>query len=174
MLEAGAAIDETNVDGETVLMQHATVMDSDLFTWLLKYPQNLDLRDKKQGESALYRTIESGAYPAAVLLVKSGVQLNAGYREGRCNSNEEVLEPALLRLARASGLSGVDPVVYQQQTLELFTLMLEKGADPRAGHQCKGDNLEVTRFWLKQRKRDDMLQVLQRYFPEEAGATPSA
>ncbi|TVT81759.1 ankyrin repeat domain-containing protein [Pseudomonas sp. H3(2019)] len=174
LLEAGAAIDETNVDGETVLMQHATVMDSDLFTWLLKYPQNLDLRDKKQGESALYRTIESGAYPAAVLLVKSEVQLNAGYREGRCNSNEEVLEPALLRLARASGSSGIDPVVYQQQTLELFTLMLEKGADPRAGHQCKGDNLEVTRFWLKQRKRDDMLQVLQRYFPEEAGATPSA
>ena len=174
LLEAGAAIDETDVNGETVLMQHATIMDSDLFTWLLKYPQNLDLREKKQGRSALYLTIENGAYPAAVLLINSGVQLNVGYRESTCNGNEEVLEPALLRLARRDLSSGMDPVAYQQQTLDLFTLMLEKGADPHAGHQCKGDNLAVMRFWLKQRKREDMLQVLQQYFPEEAGSAPSA
>ncbi|MBD9608795.1 ankyrin repeat protein [Pseudomonas sp. PvR086] len=174
LLEAGAAIDETDLNGETVLMQHATIMDSDLFTWLLKYPQNLDLREKKEGRSALYLTIESGAYPAAARLINSGAQLDVGYREGTCNSNEEVLEPALLRLARRDLSSGMDPVAYQQQTLDLFTLMLEKGADPRAGHQCKGDNLAVMRFWLKQRKREDMLQVLQRYFPEEAGSIPSA
>ena len=100
--------------------------------------------------------------------------MDVGYREGTCNSNEEVLEPALLRLARRDLSSGMDPVAYQQQTLDLFTLMLEKGADPRAGHQCKGDNLAVMRFWLKQRKREDMMQVLQRYFPEEAGSIPSA
>ena len=162
LLNAGAAIDEPDARGETLLMQRTSGKDDELFNWLLKHPQNLDRRQSKEQRTALYEAIYRNNYSAAKRLVEAGAQLNLVYPAGRCHERDR-LDSVLYLLASQAPRGDMDREIDHQQVLELFTLMLEKGADPTLGEPCTDDAYSALRKMLEQRQRPDWLEVLDRH-----------
>ncbi|MFP3548621.1 hypothetical protein SB748_35120, partial [Rhizobium sp. SIMBA_035] len=81
--------------GVTPLMQMAENKRSlQGFSWLLQYPQNLDLRNKNDGETALYRAFSGNNYVAMKQLIAAGANLNLSYGGAVCN-NQPVGESLL-------------------------------------------------------------------------------
>ncbi|WP_426233586.1 ankyrin repeat domain-containing protein [Pseudomonas sp. TWP3-2] len=165
LLAAGAAIDEPDASGQTLLMQRASVKDSAAFNWLLNYPQDLDRREDREQKTALYEAIYRNNYPAAKRLVEAGAKLNLVYPRGRCTEGDRT-QSALFLLASQAPREELGLALNQQQTLELFTLMLDKGADPTLGRECSADAYSELRKVIGQRQRPDLLEALERHAPE--------
>ncbi|MDP9527803.1 ankyrin repeat domain-containing protein [Pseudomonas protegens] len=165
LIEAGVAIDEPDSQGVTPLMQMAENQRSlQGLSWLLQYPQNLDLRTARDGETALYRAFSGSNYQAARQLIAAGANLNLSYGRGTCY-NQPVGESLLTLVADKTAADAKAPYVSQQDTLALFTLLLEKGADPNVGQHCEKKGYTLLLEAIARKKREDMLQVLQRYVP---------
>jgi ankyrin repeat protein len=165
LIEAGVAIDEPDSQGVTPLMQMAENKRSlQGFSWLLQYPQNLDLRNKDDGETALYRAFSGNNYVAMKQLIAAGANLNLSYGRGTCY-NQPVGESLLTLVADKTSADAQSPSVSQQDTLELFTLLLEKGADPTVGQHCEKKGYALLLEAIARKKREDMLKVLQHYVP---------
>ncbi|WP_053160488.1 ankyrin repeat domain-containing protein [Pseudomonas protegens] len=165
LIEAGVAIDEPDSQGVTPLMQMAENKRSlQGFSWLLQYPQNLDLRNKNDGETALYRAFSGNNYVAMKQLIAAGANLNLSYGRAVCN-NQPVGESLLTLVADKTSADAQSPSVSQQDTLEMFTLLLEKGADPNVGQHCEKKGYAILLEAIARKKREDMLKVLQRYAP---------
>lgn len=165
LLQAGVAIDEQDYRGRTPLMQLAE-QERNLkgFTWLLQHPQNLDLRTAKDQETALYRAFWGNNYPAMKLLINARANLNLSYGGGTCY-NQPMGQSLLTLLADKISADDTSRVVSQQDTLEVFTLLLEKGADPNVGQRCEKKGYALLLEAIARKKREDMLQVLQRFVP---------
>ncbi|MGC5701768.1 ankyrin repeat domain-containing protein [Pseudomonas sp. NFXW11] len=165
LIEAGVAIDEPDSQGVTPLMLMAEQKRSlQGFTWLLQYPQNLDLRSKDDGETALYRAYSGNNYVAMKQLIEAGANLNLSYGRGICY-NQQVGESLLTLVADKTSADAPSPSVSLQDTLDLFTLLLEKGADPNVGQHCEKKGYAILLEAIARRKREDMLKVLQRFVP---------
>ncbi|PYY86468.1 ankyrin repeat domain-containing protein [Pseudomonas sp. TKO26] len=165
LIESGVAVDEPDSQGVTPLMQMAENKRSlQGFSWLLKYPQNLDLRTARDGETALYQAFSGSNYEAVQQLIAAGANLNLSYGRGTCY-NQPVGESLLTLVADKTAADAKAPYVSQQDTLALFTLLLEKGADPTVGQHCEKKGYTLLLEAIARNKREDMLQVLQRYVP---------
>lgn len=162
LLSVGAAIDEPDATGETLLMQRISPRDDALFDWLFQHPQNLDRRQNKEQRTALYEAIYRNNYSAAKRLVEAGAHLNLLYPAGRCYERDR-MDSALYLLASESPASDTDKERGETQMLGLFILMLVKGANPTLGNACSGDAYGKLREVLKQRNRQDWLDVLDRH-----------
>ncbi len=165
LLQAGVAIDEPNSRGQTPLMKLAE-QERNLqgFTWLLQHPQNLDLRTVDDGETALYRAFWGNNYPAMKLLIEAGADLNLSYGRGTCG-NEPMGQSLLMLVADKISPDQHSPIVSMQDTLDMFTLLLEKGADPNVGQRCEKKGRTLLLEIIARKKRDDMLKVLQGFAP---------
>ncbi|WP_434481479.1 ankyrin repeat domain-containing protein [Pseudomonas protegens] len=165
LIDAGVALDEPDSQGQTPLMQMAENKRSlQGFTWLLQHPQNLDRRRTDNGETALYRAFSGNNYEAVRQLIAAGANLNLSYGRGTCY-NQPVGESLLTLVADKTSADDKAPYVSQQDTLELFTLLLEKGADPNIGQHCEKKGYALLLEAIARNKREDMLRVLQRYVP---------
>lgn len=165
LIEAGVAIDEPDSQGQTPLMQMAENKRSlQGFSWLMQYPQNLDLRKTSDGETALYRAFSGNNYVAMKQLIEAGANLNLSYGRGTCY-NQPVGESLLTLVADKTSADDKSPYVSQQDTLELFSLLLEKGADPNVGQHCEKKGYALLLEAIARKKREDMLKVLQRFVP---------
>ncbi|BCT36359.1 ankyrin repeat domain-containing protein [Pseudomonas protegens] len=165
LIDAGVALDEPDSQGQTPLMQMAENKRSlQGFTWLLQHPQNLDRRRTDNGETALYRAFSGNNYEAVRQLIAAGANLNLSYGRGTCY-NQPVGESLLTLVADKTSADAQSPYVSQQDTLELFTLLLEKGADPNVGQHCEKKGYALLLEAIARNKREDMLRVLQRYVP---------
>ncbi|WP_371826185.1 ankyrin repeat domain-containing protein [Pseudomonas sp. LPH60] len=165
LIDAGVALDEPDSQGQTPLMQMAENKRSlQGFTWLLQHPQNLDRRRTDNGETALYRAFSGNNYEAVRQLIAAGANLNLSYGRGTCY-NQPVGESLLTLVADKTSADDKAPYVSQQDTLELFTLLLEKGADPNVGQHCEKKGYALLLEAIARNKREDMLRVLQRYVP---------
>ena len=163
LLQAGVAIDEQNSRGRTPLIQLAEQTRSlQGFTWLLQYPQNLDLRTVDDQETALYRAFWGNNYPGMRLLINAGANLNLSYGRGTC-FNQPIGQSLLMLVANKTGADEKAPFISQQDTLDMFTLLLEKGADPNVGRDCEKNGRALLLEILARKKREDMLKVLQPY-----------
>ncbi|MDP9503567.1 ankyrin repeat domain-containing protein [Pseudomonas protegens] len=165
LIEAGVAVDEPDSQGQTPLMQMAENKRSlQGFTWLLQHPQNLDRRRTDDGETALYRAFSGNNYEAVRQLIAAGANLNLSYGRGTCY-NQPVGESLLTLVADKTSADDKAPYVSQRDTLDLFTLLLEKGADPNVGQRCEKKGYALLLEAIARKKREDMLKVLQRYVP---------
>ena len=165
LIEAGVALDEPDSQGVTPLMQMAENKRSlQGFTWLLQHPQNLDRRTTADGETALYRAFSGNNQVAMRQLIEAGANLNLSYGRGTCY-NQPVGESLLTLVADKTSADAQSPSVSQQDTLELFALLLEKGADPTVGQHCEKKGYTLLLEAIARNKREDMLKVLQRYVP---------
>ncbi|AZD11426.1 hypothetical protein C4K26_6068 [Pseudomonas chlororaphis] len=164
LLAAGVAIDEQNSRGYTPLMQLAEQKRNlEGFTWLLQHPQNLELRTVDDNETALYRAFWGNNYTAMRQLIEAGANLNLNYGRGTCSNREPGGQNLLTFVADKTSADDKSPTVSQQETLDMFTLLLEKGADPNAGQRCEKNGRTLLLGILARKKREDMLQVLQRF-----------
>ncbi|NMY67870.1 ankyrin repeat domain-containing protein [Pseudomonas sp. WS 5414] len=165
LIEAGVAVDEPDSQGQTPLMQMAENKRSlQGFTWLLQHPQNLDRRRTDDGETALYRAFSGNNYEAVRQLIAAGANLNLSYGRGTCY-NQPVGESLLTLVADKTSADDKAPYVSQRDTLDLFTLLLEKGADPNVGQHCEKKGYALLLEAIARKKREDMLKVLQRFVP---------
>ncbi|MDC7818020.1 ankyrin repeat domain-containing protein [Pseudomonas sp. BLCC-B112] len=165
LIDAGVAVDEPDSQGQTPLMQMAENKRSlQGFTWLLQHPQNLDRRRTDDGETALYRAFSGNNYEAVRQLIAAGANLNLSYGRGTCY-NQPVGESLLTLVADKTSADDKAPYVSQRDTLDLFTLLLEKGADPNVGQHCEKKGYALLLEAIARKKREDMLKVLQRYAP---------
>ncbi|MCO7572347.1 ankyrin repeat domain-containing protein [Pseudomonas chlororaphis] len=165
LIEAGVAVDEPDSQGQTPLMQMAENKRSlQGFTWLLQHPQNLDRRRTDDGETALYRAFSGNNYEAVRQLIAAGANLNLSYGRGTCY-NQPVGESLLTLVADKTSADDKAPYVSQRDTLDLFTLLLEKGADPTVGQHCEKKGYALLLEAIARKKREDMLKVLQRFVP---------
>ncbi|MDD1021162.1 ankyrin repeat domain-containing protein [Pseudomonas sp. TNT2022 ID1048] len=165
LIEAGVAVDEPDSQGQTPLMQMAENKRSlQGFTWLLQHPQNLDWRRTDDGETALYRAFSGNNYEAVRQLIAAGANLNLSYGRGTCY-NQPVGESLLTLVADKTSADDKAPYVSQRDTLDLFTLLLEKGADPNVGQHCEKKGYALLLEAIARKKREDMLKVLQRFVP---------
>jgi len=163
LLQAGVAIDEQNSQGKTPLMQMAEQKRSlQGFTWLLQHPQNLDLRTVDEGETALYRAFSGSNYVAMKQLIEAGANLNLSYGRGTCY-NQPIGKSLLTFVADKTSADEKAPYVSMQDTLDMFTLLLEKGADPHVGQHCEKKGYVLLLEVIARKKREDMLKVLQRF-----------
>ncbi|WIE50539.1 ankyrin repeat domain-containing protein [Pseudomonas sp. GM17] len=164
LLEAGVAVDEQNSRGYTPLMQLAEqTRNLEGFTWLLQHPQNLELRTVDDNETALYRAFWGNNYTAMRQLIEAGANLNLNYGRGTCSNQQPGGQSLLTFVADKTSADDKSPTVSQQETLDMFTLLLEKGADPNAGQRCEKNSRALLLGILTRKKREDMLQVLQRF-----------
>ncbi|MCP1481855.1 ankyrin repeat protein [Pseudomonas chlororaphis] len=164
LLEAGVAIDEQNSRGYTPLMQLAEQKRNlEGFTWLLQHPQNLELRTVDDNETALYRAFWGNNYAAMRQLIEAGANLNLSYGRGTCSNQQPGGQSLLTFVADKTSADDKSPTVSQQETLDMFTLLLEKGADPNAGQRCEKNGRALLLGILARKKREDMLQVLLRF-----------
>lgn len=164
LLEAGVAIDEQNSRGYTPLLQLAEQQRNlEGFTWLLQHPQNLELRTVNDNETALYRAFWGNNYTAMRQLIEAGANLNLNYGRGTCSNHQPGGQNLLTFVADKTSADDKSPTVSQQETLDMFTLLLEKGADPNAGQRCEKNGRTLLLDILARKKREDMLQVLQRF-----------
>ncbi|WP_339070437.1 ankyrin repeat domain-containing protein [Pseudomonas idahonensis] len=165
LIDAGVAVDEPDSQGQTPLMQMAENKRSlQGFTWLLQHPQNLDRRRTDDGETALYRAFSGNNYEAVRQLIAAGANLNLSYGRGTCY-NQPVGESLLTLVADKTSADDKAPYVSQRDTLDLFTLLLEKGADPNVGQHCEKKGYALLLEAIARKKREDMLKVLQRFVP---------
>ncbi|BAQ77798.1 putative uncharacterized protein [Pseudomonas sp. Os17] len=165
LLQAGAAIDEQDAQGGTVLQAMAKERDDiERFNWLLQHPQDLDKRSGPDGETALFLALKGGNYAAARELIKAGANLNLSYGRNAC-AGQPIRESLLMIVAEQGSPEVINPWVSQQQSLDMFTLLLEKGADPNLGRYCKNNGYTWLLEIMARRKRDDMLKVLQGFAP---------
>lgn len=163
LLDAGVAIDEQNRRGYTPLLQLAEQKRNlEGFTWLLQHPQNLELRTVDDGETALYRAFWGSNYAAMRLLIDAGANLNLSYGRGTCHE-QPMGQSLLMFVADKTSADDKAPFVSQQETLDMFTLLLEKGADPDVGQRCEKKGRALLLDIIARKKREDMLQVLQRF-----------
>jgi len=163
LLEAGVAIDEQNSRGYTPLLQLAEQQRNlEGFTWLLQHPQNLELRTVNDNETALYRAFWGNNYAAMRLLIDAGANLNLSYGRGTCH-DQPMGQSLLMFVADKTSADDKSPTVSQQETLDMFTLLLEKGADPDVGQRCEKKGRVLLLDIIARKKREDMLQVLQRF-----------
>ncbi|ROL73631.1 hypothetical protein BK634_02580 [Pseudomonas chlororaphis] len=170
LLDAGVAIDEQDSQGMTPLMILAEQQRNlEGFTWLLQHPQKLDLRTLNDGETALYRAFWGNNYAAMRLLIEAGADLNLSYGRGTCY-NEPLGQSLLMFVADKISPDQGAPIVSRQETLDMFTLLLEKGADPNVGQHCEKKGRALLLEIIARKKRDDMLQVLQRLAPQPAAS----
>lgn len=164
LLDAGVAIDEPTRRGKTPLMQLAEQpRNLEGFTWLLQHPQNLDLQTADDNETALYRAFWGNNYAAMRLLVEAGANLNLNYGRGTCSDKRPGGQNLLTFVADKTPADALSPSASQQETLDMFTLLLEKGANPDAGQRCEKNGRALLLKVLAQKKRADMLEVLQRF-----------
>ncbi|WP_439900169.1 ankyrin repeat domain-containing protein [Pseudomonas protegens] len=165
LLQAGAAIDEQDAQGGTALQAMAKERDDiERFNWLLQHPQDLDKRSGPDGETALFLALKGGNYAAARELIEAGANLNLSYGRGFC-AQQPVRQSLLMIVAEQGSPEVINPWVSQQQSLDMFTLLLEKGADPNVGRYCKNNGYTWLLEIMARRKRDDMLKVLQSFAP---------
>lgn len=158
LIEAGVALDERDRLGKTPLM--AMAEDKHFLpelSWLLRYPQNLDVREKNHGHTALYKAFSANNFEAVKQLIAAGANLNLSYGPGICR--EQPIGKSLLTLVADTK----SPAVSRQDSLELFTLLLEKGADPNVGLHCEKKGYTMLLEAISQNKREDLLDVLQRF-----------
>ncbi|MGC5701769.1 ankyrin repeat domain-containing protein [Pseudomonas sp. NFXW11] len=163
LLQAGAAIDEQDARGGTALQEMAKNRDDiERFNWLLQHPQNLNKRSGPDAETALFLALRGGNYAAARQLVAAGANLNLSYGRDFCDK-QPIRQSLLMIVAEQGSPDVIKPWVSQQESLEMFTLLLEKGADPNVGRYCGNNGYTWLLEILARRKRDDMLKVLQGY-----------
>ena len=161
LLQAGAAIDEQNAQGGTALQEMAKNRDDiQSFNWLLQHPQNLDKRSGPDAVTALFLALRGGNYAAAKLLVEAGANLNLSYGRDFCDK-QPIRESLLMIVAEQGSPEVIKPWVSQQESLDMFTLLLEKGADPNVGRYCMNNGYTWLLEIIARRKRDDMLKMLQ-------------
>lgn len=169
LLDAGVAIDEQSSRGATPLLEMArSRRDIEGFTWLMQYPQNLDLRTPDEGETALWRALDGNNYAAARQLIAAGANLDLSYGRGTCH-NQPIGKSLLMRVAEQTAADSKEPAVSVQDSLDMFTLLLEHGANPNVGQYCEKKGYALLLETLTRQKRQDMLQVLQRLSPPPAG-----
>ncbi|WP_165668179.1 ankyrin repeat domain-containing protein [Metapseudomonas otitidis] len=163
LIEAGVRIDEPDSRGETPLMQMAgNTRGLQAFGWLLHYPQDLDVRSKDDGETALYRAFSANNFGAVRQLIAAGADLDLSYGRGTCHG-QPIGKSLLTLVAEQTAADARSPTVSQQDTLALFTLLLEKGADPTVGQQCEKKGYALLLEAISRNKREDLLDVLQRF-----------
>ncbi|WP_372242091.1 ankyrin repeat domain-containing protein [Pseudomonas sp. Fl4BN1] len=165
LLQAGAAIDEQDAQGGTVLQEMAKDRDDiERFNWLLQHPQNLDKRSGPDAETALYLALKAGNYAAARQLIAAGADLNLSYGRYFCDKQPS-RESLLMIVAEQGSPEVINPWVSQQESLDMFTLLLQRGADPNVGRYCAQNGYTWLLEIIARRKRDDMLKVLQGFAP---------
>ena len=165
LLQAGAAIDEQDAQGGTALQEMAKNReDIERFNWLLQHPQDLDKRSGPDGVTALFLALKGGNYAAARQLVKAGANLNLSYGRDIC-AQQPIRESLLMIVAEQGSPEVIKPWVSQQESLDMFTLLLQRGADPNVGRYCKNNGYTWLLEIMARRKRDDMLKVLQGFAP---------
>ncbi|MCE4054793.1 ankyrin repeat domain-containing protein [Pseudomonas sp. Au-Pse12] len=165
LLQAGAAIDEQDAQGGTVLQAMAKERDDiERFNWLLQHPQDLDKRSGPDGETALFLALKSGNYAAARPLIEAGANLNLSYGRNVC-AGQPIRESLLMIVAEQGSPEVINPWVSQQESLDMFTLLLQRGADPNVGRYCANNGYTWLLEIMARRKRDDMLKVLQGFAP---------
>ncbi|MCP1616664.1 MULTISPECIES: ankyrin repeat domain-containing protein [Pseudomonadaceae] len=163
LIEAGVRIDEPDSRGETPLMQMAgNTRGLQAFGWLLRYPQDLDVRSKDDGETALYRAFSAHNFGAVRQLIAAGANLDLSYGRGTCHG-QPTGKSLLTLVAEQTAADAQSPTVSQRDTLALFTLLLEKGADPSVGQQCEKKGYALLLEAISRNKREDLLDVLQRF-----------
>ncbi len=152
LLDSGAAIDEVDYRGETLLMQFSREKRGleTLFA-LLEYPQNLDIRDH-QGNTALYWALRWQNPQAVEMLMAKGANLNLLYKEGLCGDGRDIQHSALLTLAR-----DLDP---QLSSPQLFASLLALGANPTLGQSCEMSGYDLLLQELVHKQRADLLSIL--------------
>ncbi|WP_025131528.1 ankyrin repeat domain-containing protein [Pseudomonas sp. PH1b] len=165
LLQAGAAIDEQDIQGGTALQEMAKERDDiERFNWLLQHPQNLDKRSGPDAVTALYLALKAGNYAAARQLIAAGADLNLGYGRYVCDK-QPTRESLLMIVAEQGSPEVINPWVSQQESLDMFTLLLQRGADPNVGRYCRNNGYTWLLEIIARRKRDDMLKVLQGFAP---------
>ena len=165
LLQAGAAIDEQDARGGTALQQMAKERDDiERFNWLLQHPQDLDKRSGPDGETALFLALRGGNYAAARELIEAGANLNLSYGRDFC-AQQPIRQSLLMIVAEQGSPEVINPWVSQQESLDMFTLLLQRGADPNVGRYCKNNGYTWLLEIMARRKRDDMLKVLQGFAP---------
>ncbi|MGZ0704420.1 ankyrin repeat domain-containing protein [Pseudomonas piscis] len=160
LLQAGAAIDEQDARGGTALQEMAKNRDDiERFNWLLQHPQDLDRRSGPDAETALFLALRGGNYAAARQLIAADAKLNLSYGRYVCDK-QPTRESLLMIVAEQGSPEVINPWVSQQESLDMFTLLLEKGADPNVGRYCMNNGYTWLLEIIARRKRDDMLKVL--------------
>ncbi|KAF0864665.1 ankyrin repeat domain-containing protein [Pseudomonas sp. LD120] len=165
LLQAGAAIDEQDAQGGTALQEMAKERDDiERFNWLLQHPQDLDKRSGPDGVTALFLALKGGNYAAARQLVEAGANLNLSYGRSFC-AKQPIRESLLMIVAEQGSPEVINPWVSQQESLDMFTLLLKRGADPNVGRYCNNNGYTWLLEIMARRKRDDLLQVLHGFAP---------
>lgn len=154
LVNAGAAIDEVDYRGETLLMQFSREASGrEILFALLKYPQNLDIRDQK-GNTALAWALDWQNMQAVEWLASEDADLNFLYKQGTCGGNNDrtIQHSALLELASYSN--------RQLANAQLFTTLLAYGADPTLGQDCELPGYDLLLLKLVHNQRSDVLNIL--------------
>lgn len=164
LVDAGAAIDEVDYQGETLLMQFSRDRrELEVLSALLNYPQNLDIRDH-EGNTALYWAVRWQNPQALERLAAKGADLNLLYAKGSCGDGRKNESSALLELTN-------DPTP-QHASEQLFATLLAYGAKPALGQNCELSGYDLLLQQLVHHQRSDLLGVLARMPLQRAPLNP--
>lgn len=160
LVEAGAPLEEPELNDEHLLLQHAgNPRELAIFSELLRHPQDVDRRDK-DGENALAQAISAGNFQAVDMLLAAGAAVNQLY-DGRlhCEGRDTVYSP--LQLLAQNLLTGhYDTAEYRRASLQSFANLLAMGADRELGQRCSlsGESMLLARLALV--GRADLITLL--------------